>query len=225
MGGVVTLVPYRPANDRQRWIFDQVLPRLEDLGHPVVVGEPNGDDWSRGQACNNAAASAGDWDVAIVCDADTVPEKVSIDRALYWIATTGGAIRPHMRRTMLNERGSVVFAQRGPAHLDPDLHHERRQHDGGGVIVVAREAWEKVGGFSNDLIGWGYEDSDFNMRMLRHASWDRIPGTAWHLWHGREGNRPRPESKMHYQKLMREYRKDVLRWAADKGTANPLKVL
>lgn len=220
---IVTLIPYRPANDRQRWCWDQVLPALEHLGWPVVVGEPDGDEWSRAQAVNNAAKDAGDWDVALVGDCDTLPDAGSIRRAIAWVGDTGGAVRPHMQRIMLNQKGSVRICQRGPQYLDPGLHYDRRQWGGGGLLVITREAFDRVGGYDPTFIGWGYEDTDMNLRLLRAGLWERLPGTAWHLWHSTSV--PRPESRARYRQLLLEYRDDVQRWAFDKGLSQPQKVL
>lgn len=117
---------------------------------------------------------------------------------------------------MLNAKGTLVFLQRGPEAINRRLHLER-YHAGGGLLLVTREAWQTVGGYDESFIGWGYEDSDFNLRLLRHAGWDRVPGNAWHLYHGREDNKPRPESKARHRQMLREYSHDISRWGADKG--------
>lgn len=54
---------------------------------------------------------------------------------------------------------------------------------GGGLLVVSRDGWDRVGGYDERFVGWGHEDSVFNIALLLKAAWDRIPGSAWHLWH------------------------------------------
>lgn len=221
---VVTLVPYRPAGERHRWLWDQTHPALVSLGYPVYTGEPRGEAWSRAEAVNVAAENAGDWDVALVGDCDTIPDPGSIVRAIEWVGSTGGAARPHGQRIMLNQKGTIVFLQRGPAYLERQ-HYFRRQWAGGGLLVVTRAAWELVGGYDESFKGWGYEDSDFNLRLLRHSTWDRLPGSAWHLWHPTDDNKPSPETTERARALQREYRYDIERWAFDKGLREPMKVL
>jgi hypothetical protein len=223
----VTLVPYRPndgpVGERYRWLWDHTLPALEALGMPVFTGEPRGEAWARGQALNAASEAAGAWDVALIADCDTIPEPLSIERAFYWVSKTGGAVRPHMQRAMLNAAGTLVFLQRGADYLIERKHYNR-SYPGGGLLVLTRAAWEAVGGYDEDFIGWGYEDSDFNLRLLRHSAWDRIPGRAWHLFHPTDDNHPSPESKRRYRNLLTEYHKDVARWSADKGLLRPERV-
>jgi hypothetical protein len=221
---VVTLVPYRPANDRQRWCWDQTLPALRRLGYDVVTGQPKGEDWSRAEAVNDAAASAGPWDVALIGDCDTIPDEGSIRRAVAWVLDSGGAVRPHDMRIMLNAKGTLAFVQRGPAAVSR-IRHTDKPHPGGGLLVVTREAYDAVGGYDESFKGWGYEDSDFNLRLLRLGLWERLPGKAWHLWHGREDNAPRPESRQRYRAMMQEYRRDIERWSRYKDLAHPQAVL
>lgn len=218
------MVPYRPSGDRHRWLWDQTLPYLEALGYPVFTGEPRGDVWARAEACNAAAEAAGDWRIALIADCDTIPDPDAVRRAMAWVEDTGGAARPHGERMMLNAKGTLVFLQRGPDAVVRKLHTER-QHPGGGLLVVTREAFDLVGGYNETFKGWGYEDSDFNFRLLRHSTWDRLPGRAWHLFHGREENKPTPASQVRYRKLMVEYGPDVEAWARDKGLRFPKAVL
>lgn len=225
---VVTLVPYRPTDGaiglRHRWLWDQTRPALEGLGFPLFIGEPRGAAWARAEACNVAAERAGDWDIALVADCDTIPDPGAIRRAIAWVQDTGGAARPHDERTMLNQKGTVVFCQRGPDAIDRTAHTER-SHAGGGLLVVTREAWDKVGGYNEEFKGWGYEDSDFNFRLLRHSTWDRLPGRAYHLWHPRDENRPRRESKEAHRRNKLEFAEDIKEWGADKGLMKPSAVL
>lgn len=226
---VVTLVPYRPANtpvgERYRWLWDVTLPALEALGYPVYVGEPYTDEWSRAEAVNAAAKAAGDWDVALIADCDTIPDRSSVERGVWWLGAAGiGAVRPHMCRIMLSDQGTLKFAQRGPAGLDDKRDYERF-HQGGGLLLVTREAFDGVGGYDETFRGWGYEDTNFNLRVMRAYGWDRIPGNAWHLWHGREENRPRPESRARHAEMLKEYAREIRAWAFDKGVDRPEAVI
>jgi len=83
--------------------------------------------------------------------------------------------------------------------------------DRGGLLVVSRAAWDRVGGYDERFIGWGHEDSDLHTRLLAEAHWDRIEGQAWHLWHPRDPHRT-PE-RMANQRMMHDvqdrYRKVI----------------
>jgi len=218
---VVTLVPWRPSDDRRRWLYDMVRPSLEALGWPIYEGDSAG-EWARVAAVNAAAAKAGTWDLALIADSDTIPDPVSIRRAVTWVADAGGGVRPHMERRMLTREGSLVMVQRGPGALEPK--HFGKQFAGGGLDVVRRDAWDLIGGMDESFVGWGYEDSALHLALLSTSSWDRLPGTAWHLWHSGAGNRPKPKSVQMYHALLREHRDAINAWAADKGLKSPTEV-
>lgn len=227
---LAVLVPYRPnggpVGERYRWLWDNVKPRLEELG-PVFTGEPRGSQWSRSEAVNVARERAGKgFDAFLVGDCDTVPEAHAVRRGVWWAMDTDGAVRPHGERFMLSKAGTLAFLQGGPAALSrkaADRHFER-SHAGGGLLVITAHAFDEVGGYDESFKGWGYEDSDFNLRLLHRGAWDRLPGWAWHLWHGREDNKPLPASKQKYVHLQRRYARDIAAWGEDKGLANPGKV-
>jgi predicted glycosyltransferase involved in capsule biosynthesis len=53
-----------------------------------------------------------------------------------------------------------------------------------GLLVLSREAWEKVGGYDEAFIGWGYEDNAFQASLDRRVGhFDRVDGFVVHLWH------------------------------------------
>jgi hypothetical protein len=219
---VVTLVPWRPGDPRREWCFDVTRPALERLGYEIFTGDSVG-PWARAAAVNRASEAAGNWDVALVSDSDTIPEPGAIRRAVAWVADTGGGARPHGERWMLTKEGALVFAQRGPSTLKPA--HFATRYVGGGLLVVARRGWEAVGGFDERFIEWGREDSVMNVNLLVKASWDRLPGNAWHLWHPTHPGKVKSTSDALYQQALRENRVAIRAWGADKGFPNPEAVL
>jgi hypothetical protein len=177
---VVVLVPWRAGDELREQSWAVVRPYLEKLNWPIYEGDCDG-LWSRGAAINAAAAEAGDWDVAVIADADTIPPQ-GLDTAVGVAHATGGGIRPHDHLYRLTPAGSVRMAWSGIAGIVPELHIDR-EFPGGGLLVVSRKGWDAVGGFSTDFQEWGHEDSYFNIQLLLHADWDRLPGEAYHLWH------------------------------------------
>lgn len=219
---IAICVPYRPANDRHRWLYDQIRPELEAFGWPIVEGTCEG-RWSRAPAVNDAIRKAGKVDIIFLADCDTIPDHEGILRAVFWVAQTGGGARPHDQRYMLNQAGSLVAMQRGVRSLEPK-HFERQQWQGGGLDVFTREAYEAVGGFDESYQGWGYEDSDFHVKLVVQRRWDRLPGEAWHLWHSTEANHPDIESRQRYRETMRKHKDALDRWAGNKGLRNAMSI-
>lgn len=177
---IVVLVPWRGGERLRERNWKLTRPHLEALGYPLFLGDRVG-PWSRAAACNAAAAAAGDWDVAVIADADTIPEPEPVRRAVGIAAETGGAVRPHDKLWRLRHSTTPIIARRGPSAIGPQ--HTTGTHLGGGLLVVARSGWDRVGGFDERFVGWGHEDSAFNHRVLAAASWRQIEGNAWHLWH------------------------------------------
>ena len=60
----------------------------------------------------------------------------------------------------------------------------------GGSVAVARGAFEAIGGFDEQFIGWGGEDNEFWDRCLTRKVWDYACLPMIHLWHAaQEGKR------------------------------------
>lgn len=230
---VVILVPYRPANDRQRWCWDMVRPELERFGWPIIEGTCGG-RWARAEAVNDAARKAGSWDAALIADCDTLPDHEAIVRAMWWVSTTGGGARPHGKRYMLTDAGSLVAMQRGVEAVKfaasanynrfaKSEHLHPQQWYGGGLDVVTREAFDAVGGFCEAYQGWGWEDSQFHLDLIVHRRWDRLPGEAWHLNHPTHDNRPDVASRRLFQAACAKNKAKLDRWLFNQGL--PLAVV
>jgi len=213
---VVICVPWRGGDAQRERNWATVRPWLESLGHPIYLGDRAG-PWSRAAACNQAARDAGDWDVAIFADADTLAEEDALRRAVDTVISTAGAVRPHDRLWNLSHAESTQVHRRGVDALK--YRQKRRMLLGGGLLVVAREAWEKVGGHDERFVGWGHEDSALNTRLLVEAHWDRISGQAWHLWHRRDP-KDTPERQANLRmmhELQEQYRAEIEEQSALRG--------
>lgn len=179
----VILVPWRAGEPRREANYRTVRPWLHRYGWDVVEGDAPG-PWSRARAVNAAAAAAGDWDVALINDGDTVGEPDVVRHAVDRAFREQTALRPHNRLWMLDPYQSRDFASFGPEAVV--LTFKTRTHPGGGLMVVSRAAWDAVGGYDEAFVEWGHEDSDLNTRLLAGPGWDVVAGDAYHLWHPRD---------------------------------------
>jgi len=177
---VVTLVPWRPGEAYRDGNWRAAKPNLMALGYELFTGDSVG-KWARAAACNAAATAAGDWDIALIADADTLLEPEAVYRAVERVKVTEAAARPHDRRWMLALYASKLVRARGVEALRPkDL---RDSAPGGGALVLHRRAWDLVGGYDERFVGWGYEDTAMNISLAVHAGWELSEGNSYHLWH------------------------------------------
>lgn len=190
---VVTLVPFRGGDPIRDDAWSVVRPHLEDLGWPVLTGDGPG-VWNRSAACNAAARDAGDWDVAVVADADTIHEPAAVRLAVDLAHAEQIAVVPWDRRYKLSVEGSRRAATHGIAALtDADVEPRELMAAWnlpsyptwrcGSTIVIPRSAWEAVGGFDEGFHTWGHEDCANRLALETLVGLTRSPGRIWHLWH------------------------------------------
>lgn len=188
------LVPWRGGDAARERAWEIARPYLEEIGGRLVTADADPGEWNRSQAINRAAAAAGDWDVAVIADADTVQMAATIVEAVEQAGASGGAVVPWSTRWKLSAEGTERFAvdgirgwnrRRDMDPLDPTkttgIPVERR----GGTVVVSRRAWDAVGGFDEGFVKWGHEDRAFRLALatLAPGGLSELVATCWHLWH------------------------------------------
>ena len=154
---------------------------------PLFVGD-NAGSFSPSAARNNAAKLAGDWDVAIFHDADTIahPEAVAqaVDMATHSmqmvVAGDSHMYCDQASSARIMRSGIPMFPR--PAEFGINGIYERPCS---GVFAVNRDVFQAVGGYVESLHGWGYEDLVFLQCCGIFAG-----GNSWvpshitlHMWH------------------------------------------
>lgn len=192
----VILVPLRIEDEERTLAWEYTRFRLEELGLPIVTADSDG-PWNRSAAINKAAAEAEDWDVALIADADTIGEPDAIRKAMTQALKQESAVIPWRLRHKLSRDGSDRMRR-----YEDKLPYRHRLNDRdhtdktpsrlpmahrGGPIVVSRAAWDAVGGFDEEFVGWGHEDVAFRIacETLAPGGLSDLNGTIWHLWHER----------------------------------------
>ncbi len=190
---VSVLVPFAPAGAERdaAWAWnrrrmERMFPTLElCVGAPDRVGHPG--EFSRSLALNRAAELA-TGHVFAVCDADTTYPSAADFSYATGCALNGEWTLPE-RYIRLGPRCSSAWMASG-FHAPPPTNWERDVEQeypfaNSGVVVLPREAFERVGGFDQRFKGWGGEDDA--MRAALEALWSPPTryGIALHLWHPR----------------------------------------
>jgi hypothetical protein len=192
---VVVLVPRRagvPDRD-ELWKFTEAWWAHMAPDWPIVVGDHDEGPFNRARALNRAAAAAGEWDVAVILDADMLVGVEQVEKAIAVALETGGPALAYTENVRLTPGASkrIMAGWRGDwrsrgcvAHVYTDMCSA--------IVVVTRKLWDDVRGFDEGFVGWGYEDNAFmaaaeTMSGLKVA---RVPGPAWHLHHRAQRRTP-----------------------------------
>lgn len=194
---VVVLVPRREDHGRRDELWHEVYWHIRDL-HPewdIFEGHHEGEKFSIAAARNDAARQAGDWDVAVFWDADTIvrPDAVrqAVDRASLgtrlWFA---GDVYMNMDKTSTDHvLGGGAYWPRPDGNLPKNgslaANSSIYGEPSSGVLAVSRPLWDAIGGYLESLQGWGYEDLVFFTSAGIFGdgiSW--VPNEImFHLWH------------------------------------------
>ena len=211
-GPIPVLVPRRPDLGRRDAIWSHLQSVYwANLPHPVVVGTHTEGPFNRSRALNQAAADAGDWDIAIIADADV---QVPVDQLVQAVETCSRTGQTTIAFTQWrNVTEDVTAAMLAGTHSGPLVSDFVRDELGvSGMTVVARETWDRVGGFDEGFVGYGWEDKAFDAVCRTVGPVERVTGPCWHL------NHPRPvagatfaASRARYEAIRRRCRAESMR--------------
>ena len=176
------LVPRRADGGPRDRIWALVKSWWESHGWEVVEGHHEDGLFNAAKARNTAAQLAGQWDVAIFADADTIPSSAEVIREAVEVAHKRDVyVRPFRRYYQLTEEATEQWLDtgirpEGGAKLLGEQAH-------GGVLVVPRKLYDKVHGYDERFVGWGWEDTAFEAACRRMGGFRQLRGDVHHLWH------------------------------------------
>lgn len=189
----VILVGRRRDNGRRDDLWAYAKGRwIGALDWPITTGYHETDEpFSLSRASNIAARAAADeklgfrWDVALYVGADWIVADVAQARQACDLAeATRSLVFAHDETVVLSEAATDRI-------LDGDPLESVWRTEGcswhtntfSGVMAIPRVLWDRVGGFDERLVGWGFDDLCFMEACMALGGTERVPGVLAHLWH------------------------------------------
>lgn len=195
MANRVILVPRRADNGhRDRlWLFCKEY--WSGLGYPIYEGDHLEGPFNRSAGVNLAARLAGDWDTALVIDADVIVDLHNVEQGIVLAEHTGRQVFPFRDYRALNNAGALKVMEGFKGGWMPYVKQTFRDNRSA-CFAIPRTCWDRIGGFDERFVGWGYEDVAFSYATSAAAgNYLRLSGDLWHLWH------PKNPENNHQSKL------------------------
>jgi hypothetical protein len=200
---VVACVPFYGDDERRKenmkFVCDYIVDETE---LPAYIGEdPHGPNESRNAAIRTAAiATSGQWDIAVLWDADTIAHPDAVRQAVLHAGeynTMTLAADSHMYMSDASSRRildgdkywfakpyNVSRPRPGVEGRNPEIYDACYPRPCSGVYAITRDLYEAMGGFP-EVGEWGYEDLiSFQLAGIYGN------GVTWtpehiqlHLWH------------------------------------------
>ncbi|PFA67800.1 hypothetical protein CN378_09780 [Bacillus sp. AFS015802] len=194
------LIPFNSESEIRKRSFEWIK-RYYTLAFPesdVCVGTSTGSLFSKAEAVNHAASVA-QGEVYVIVDSDIICDPNIIKGSIKLLDTEPWII-PYNKVLDITQNSSTEILNTEPLWPLPDaLDTNPRNTTGvipvGGINIIKKECFEKVGGFDERFKGWGGEDDAFASSVNTFCGhFKRIPTSIYHLWH------PTEKSKnIHYQ--------------------------
>ncbi len=213
MTRVVILVPWRTDNGHRERLWGVCKARWAPLfpEWQIYEGRSPGGPWDRAAAVNDAAQQAGDWDIALVCDADVLLPFSQVDAAVRVAESTGKVTWAHRGWGELTRDATEHLLRQPVAALSPEFTPEpdevKKQTpiSWSCCMAVPRKVFDALGGLDERFAGWGGEDTAFAAAIQGLHGYERIEGVVWNLWHDPSGRQPRTREYVANMRLRDRY--------------------
>lgn len=209
---VVILVPWRTDEGHRERLWGLARARWERLfpEWPIVEGHHEDGPWNRAAAVNRAAREAGDWDIALVVDADVMLSRSQVRAAVATAQRAGRVTWAHREWVELTRAATEGLVRHGvplAPELDFDDEDVRKRNpiSWSCCMAVPRAVWDALGGMDERFVGWGGEDTAFAAAVQGLHGYERIEGPVWNLWHDPSGRQPRTREYVSNMRLRDRY--------------------
>lgn len=158
---ILVAIPWRPQPDRV-YAHDLVLQRYRELLPEARIRDVDTDHKPFClAACRNRGvrlAELGNYDVVVLGDADTLPEREPLLGAIEGAQTSGLV---HLPYTEYRSLGATGTGQRRAGTPLQDCDHLAVDGACSGVYVTTPTTWRAHGGQDERHLGWGAEDASW----------------------------------------------------------------
>jgi hypothetical protein len=142
--------------------------------------------FNRSAAINRAAREAGEWDVALIIDADTLCDPHAVRSAVDIAAATNAMVVAGDERVMLTKEGTakILAGYRGNWRVR-GIQQRVYTDSCSCCVAVSRQLWDQVGGFDELFASWGWEDVAFRIacETLSGKTMVKLSSAMFHLYH------------------------------------------
>jgi hypothetical protein len=140
--------------------------------------------FNRSIALNRASDLAGDWKIAIIVDADVILDRPNSLYEAIRAAIRGRIAAAFNVRNFLSRDATDAILAEVPFKWDLYTVFSE-ENSVSGALAIHRDLWDKVNGFDENFIGFGYEDLAFIIacETLSEQRIYRADDILWHLWH------------------------------------------
>lgn len=203
-------IPWRATPDRIP-AFEYVAQWWVNYGFNVITGDSDHETFNLSAARNRAVAKATS-NIVVVADADTVPDAKALDTAIYACRRHGGVWWPFDTYTYLADsvKPGDNLENAPTEHVYPN--------SVGGLFVILRADYWRLGGFDERFDRWGHEDRAWELVVTELSSFHRVPGTVYAFNHYAERNMRGPGRLLveEYRRAARTHR--MAQYLATRGT-------
>lgn len=148
----------------------------------ISKGEP-GPEFCKAKLVNDGVAKAA-GNVVLILDSDVVLNWGEVAKAVQNLKP-GTVYKPFSTIIRMTESMTNTAYATGNVLIPNKV--DRVSVLGGGAVILFKSDFEKVGGFCEDFIGWGWEDNDFGDKLKRAYKIEEIDKRGFHLFHPRCG--------------------------------------
>ncbi|QAX93509.1 glycosyltransferase [Mycobacterium phage Stubby] len=190
-------IPYRPQPGREQ-AFELVQRWWKAWGFDVFVADSDPAlPFSLSEARNNAVRLMDQSElgpgVVIVCDADTIPQRMVIQKAIQIASEPGHVVYPFTDYRYINNQWAAQAE-----HVNNDTLCETdfsvatpiwtKEHSVGGILVTHSKTYWELGGMDEKFERcWGFEDNAFVAVADTLAKVIRLDGQVYSFSHDVEG--------------------------------------